>query len=173
MRPLTVLLLAGITLLTASLSAQSVPYSHTSNPRELQVFKKAMTLTELGNALNNSGPFTIFAPTDAAFRKMRETEGQDPLQPENRKQLRSLVAYHIVAGELTASRILKALCQGEGTAVFTTVLGEPLIATLEGTDIVLMDCTGNQARIIRADAGSDNLVYHEIDTVVLPAKPGP
>lgn len=173
MRTLIALLLAGTTLLTASLNAQTAAVSPTSNPRELHVFKEAMTLTQLGNALHNSGPFTIFAPTDAAFRKMREKEGHDPLQPKNRKQLRSLLAYHIVAGELTASKILKALCRGEGTAVFTTVLGEPLIATLEGTDIVLMDCTGNQARIIRADSESDNLVFHEIDTVVLPAKPGP
>ena len=169
MRALTRILLTGTALLTAVLNAQSLQNKHLG---DLQIFREAVSLTELDQMLENKGTFTVFAPTDNAFGKLRAQESENLLGPENREQLRDLVAYHIVAGELTASRILKALCQGKGSASFTTVLGEPLLATLDGTDIVLTDCLGNQARIIRADSETDNLVYHEIDAVVLPT-PGP
>lgn len=170
MRTLTKILLTGTALLTSILNAQPVP-----NPDggDLRIFREAVSLTELDVVLENKGTFTVFAPTDRAFGKLGASGATNLLGPENRAQLRTLIAYHIVAGELTASRILKALCQGKGSAIFTTVLGEPLLATLDGTDIVLTDCLGNQARIIRADSGSDNLVFHEIDTVVLPATPSP
>ena len=169
MRALTRILLTGTALLSAVLNAQS---SQKKDLEDLRIFREAVSLTELDELLENKGTFTVFAPTDNAFGKLRTQESENLMEPENRKQLRALVAYHIVAGELTASRILKALCQGKGSASFTTVLGEPLLATLDGTDIVLTDCLGNQARIIRADSEADNLVYHEIDTVVLPT-PGP
>ena len=170
MRALTQILLTGTALLTSILNAQDVQ----STPAEdIRIFREAVTLTELDKALRDKGTFTVFAPTDNAFGKLGASGAQNLLGPENREELRTLLAYHIVAGELTASRILKALCQGKGSAVFTTVLGEPLLATLDGTDIVLTDCLGNRARIIRADSGTDNLVFHEIDTVVLPASPGP
>ncbi len=170
MRALTKILLTGTALLTSFLNAQS---SSNTEQEPLRIFKEAITLTEFGDVLENSGTFTVFAPTDTAFSKLPVPAGGNLLGEENREQLRALVSYHIVAGELTASRILKALCQGEGAAVFTTVLGEPLVATLDGTDIVLTDCVGNQARIIRADTGTENLVFHQIDTVVLPERAGP
>jgi len=170
MHALTRILLTGTALLASTLNAQSL---ENSEPQDLRIFREAVSLTDLDEDLKNKGTFTVFAPTDNAFGKLRTSESENLLRPENREQLRTLIAYHIVAGELTASRILKALCQGKGSAIFTTVLGEPLLATLDGTDIVLTDCLGNQARIIRADSGSDNLLYHEIDTVVLPASTSP
>lgn len=90
------------------------------------------------------------------------------LKPENRRELRTVLAYHIVAGELTASRILRALCRGEGAARFTTIQGEELLATIEGSDIILTDCSGNRARIVNADSNRNNLLFHEIDKVILP-----
>ena len=95
------------------------------------------------------------------------------LHPRNIRKLRTLISYHIVAGEFTASRILQALCQGEGVAVFTTIQGGELIATMEGVDIVLTDCRGNKSRIVTADTTSENLVFHEIDRVILPGPPIP
>jgi uncharacterized surface protein with fasciclin (FAS1) repeats len=170
MRALTRILFTGTALLTTVLNAQSL---QNEDLKDLQIFREAVSLTELDKMLENKGAFTVFAPTDNAFGKLCTPESENLLGPDNREQLRAVVAYHIVAGELTASRILQAMCQGKGSASFTTVLGEPLLATLDGTDIILTDCLGNQARIIRADSETDNLVYHEIDTVVLPATPGP
>ncbi len=131
----------------------------------LHTVVQAAELTEI---LENHGPFTVFAPSDAAFGKLGAEEIQELLMPENKHRLKSLVAYHMVAGELTASKILQALCQGKGVTRFTTVQGEELLATMEGSDIILTDCSGNRARITCADGNSRNLVFHEIDSVILP-----
>ncbi len=170
MRTFTCILLCWTALLASSLNAQGVSHPDKQDHR---IFREALSLAQLEDLLENKGAFTIFAPTDRAFNTYQGIEQTDLWDPGNRKQLKALIAYHIVAGELTASHILKALCRGEGAAIFTTILGEPLLATLEGTDIVLTDCLGNQARIVRADSGQGNLVFHEIDSVVLPALPSP
>lgn len=168
-------LLCGTLLLASVVSAQ--PSAVTPpEPAQAKVIpttmSEALAITELSRVLDMGIPLTIFAPSDTAFREFGE-QGIDLLEPDNRNHLRTLLAYHIVAGELTASRILKALCSGEGAAMFTTIQGEPLIATMEGVDIVLMDCYGNTARIVKADTSRDHLVFHEIDHVVLPDVPSP
>ena len=170
MRSLTCILLCWTALLASTLNAQQASHPDKQDHR---IFKDALSLAQLEDLLENKGTFTIFAPTDRAFSKYQGFQKADLWDPGNRKQLKALIAYHIVAGQLTASRILKALSRGEGSAIFTTVHGEPLLATLEGTDIVLTDCLGNQARIVKADSGQGNLVLHEIDSVILPALPGP
>ncbi|MCO5723694.1 fasciclin domain-containing protein [Robiginitalea marina] len=137
-------------------------------PGPYETLSKAIALSEFKQVLEVSGPFTVFAPSDTAFLKLEGSGSAHLMDPENRGQLKSLVGYHIVAGELTASRILRALSRGSGTALFTTVQGEPLLASLEGSDIVLTDCSGAQARIVHADRTVENLVLHEIDAVVSP-----
>lgn len=128
----------------------------------------AVAASDLMHILEN-GTFTIFAPPDEAFRRLDPAWIHEWLKPENKKVLKSLVGYHIVAGELSASEILRALSRGKGTTRLTTLQGEDLVATLEGSDIYLTDCSGNRARITCADLGSKRLVFHEIDRVVLPA----
>ena len=82
-----------------------------------------------------------------------------------------MLSYHIVAGQLTASRMLRAIGRGNGMASFTTVQGKKLIAHLDGYDIVLTDPMGNTARITAADLNLENEgVVHEIDSVILPAQ---
>ena len=137
-------------------------------PAAYHTLMQAFQAAELQEILNDRGPFTVFAPSDAAFEKMESDGMGELLKPENRSDLRAVLTYHIVAGELTASRILRALCRGEGAARFTTVQGEELLATLEGSDIILTDCSGKKARIVNADFGRKNLVFHEIDAVILP-----
>ena len=118
--------------------------------------------------LENRGDFTVFAPSDTAFDQLGQSDVDELLMPENKQTLKSLMSYHIVPGKLTASQILRALCRGKGAASFTTIQGEELLASMDGTDIVLTDCSGNQARITGADTTSRNLVFHRIDRVVLP-----
>jgi uncharacterized surface protein with fasciclin (FAS1) repeats len=166
---------AALLLTTFRVAAQAGPISPdipadrvAPDPIAYQTLMHAFQATELQEILENRGPFTVFAPSDAAFEKMESDGMGELLKPENRNDLRAVLAYHIVAGELTASRILRALCRGEGAARFTTVQGEELLATLEGSDIILTDCSGNRARIVNADFGRKNLVFHEIDAVILP-----
>ena len=124
--------------------------------------------TDMMEMLKGKGNFTVFAPSDEAFGRLKPSQIRELLKPENKKTLKSLLSYHIVAGELTAPRILKAMCRGGGVARLTTIQGEELLASMQGTDIVLWDCSGNTARIINADSNRDNLIFHQIDSLVLP-----
>lgn len=130
----------------------------------------AMRATDLDEVLGYDGPFTVFAPSDTAFEKLPRHQVAELLKPENKKKLHDVMAYHIVAGNLSASKILKAMCRGKGRATFTTVQGDKIIATMKGIDIVLTDSFGNSAKITTADANQCNGVIHEIDSVILPGK---
>jgi len=139
----------------------------TDNHKTLLAAFKATDLEEL---LSESGDFTIFAPSDVAFSKFSQSKLQAMLSSDDKVQLKSLLKYHIVAGKLTASKILKALCRGKGKTTFTTIQGDKITATMQGLDIVLTDKLGNSAKITVADSTNANGVMHEIDSVILPAR---
>tara|TARA_R110002049_G_scaffold69206_5_gene179260 strand:- start:1529 stop:2083 length:555 start_codon:yes stop_codon:yes gene_type:complete len=128
----------------------------------------AMKGSGLEDLLRNDGPFTVFAPSDKAFSKISSEKIVELLKSENKKQLNTLLAYHIIAGKISASKILKAMCNGSGKASYTTIQGSKLTATMIGTDIILTDSLGNSAKIIGADAEQCNGVMHLIDSVILP-----
>lgn len=130
----------------------------------------AMRAADLEEVLGYDGPFTVFAPSDSAFEKLSEERMRRLLLPENKKELHALMTYHIVAGNFSASKILKAMCRGAGKASFTTVQGDEITATMQGVDIILTDNFGNTARIITADSNQCNGVIHEIDSVIRPSK---
>ncbi|MGB5228829.1 MAG: fasciclin domain-containing protein [Eudoraea sp.] len=133
-----------------------------------KILLTAVKAADLEETLAGDGPFTVFAPSDRAFDKMSSDKIAALLKPENKKALQSLVTYHIVAGNFTASKILRAMCRGKGSASLTTVQGNELLATMDGLDIILTDCFGNIARITSADANQSNGVIHVIDSVILP-----
>jgi len=145
-------------------------FTNTEGSENHKTLLAAMRATELEDLLDFDGPYTVFAPSDQAFRELSSTEISELLRPENKKKLHDIVTYHIVAGKFSASNILKAMCRGNGKATFTTVQGEEIMTTMEGIDIILTDCLGNQAKITLADADQCNGVMHEIDSVILPKK---
>lgn len=128
----------------------------------------AVQAAGLEELLGMEGPFTIFAPSEAAIREWAGNDLGGKLLPENRQELRALLTYHIIAGKHTAAGILKALCSGAGTTTFTTVQGNEILASMEGIEIVLTDCSGKSARITSADADRQNGVIHFIDRVIMP-----
>ncbi len=140
----------------------------TEESQSHKMLHAAVKAADLEEILAGDGPFTVFAPSDGAFKKMSSDKITELLRPENKKALQSFVTYHIVAGNLTASKILKAMCRGKGTASLTTVQGNELLVTMDGLDIVLTDCFGNIARITSADFNQSNGVIHVIDSVILP-----
>ncbi len=135
-----------------------------------KILLAAVQATDLENVLGQNGPFTFFAPSDNAFSKFDEQELKNLFQVENKAKLKALLSYHIVAGNLSASKMLIAMCKGSGSAKFTTIEGTKFTATMKGTDIILTDSLGNSAKITVADANQKNGVIHEIDTVILPAR---
>ena len=142
----------------------------TASSENHQTLLAVIKATDLEELLDEAGPFTIFAPTDLAFDNLSGKSVQDLFDPENKQELKELLTYHIVAGNLSASKILKAMCRGEGKATFTTVNGDDITATMKGLDIVLTDGFGNSATIIVADSKQRNGVIHEIDSVILPSR---
>lgn len=167
------LFLAISSLLTAQNSQKDFNYSAVQTATKLdnhKILTAAVKATQLEDILSNAGPFTIFAPSDAAFERFSSEKISELINAKDKSALKSLLTYHIVAGQLTASRILKAMCRGNGKASFTTVQGKKLEAHLDGLDIVLTDPMGNTARITTADLNLKNGVVHEIDSVILPTQ---
>lgn len=120
--------------------------------------------------LDKDGPFTLFAPSDEAFKRFSKEKINQLLRPENKGELFSLLTYHLVAGNFTGAKILKALSQGNGKTSFTTMQGTEIRASISGIDIILTDSLGNSAKITTADAAQCNGVIHEIDGVIVPDK---
>eukprot|EP01013_Petalomonas_cantuscygni_P012359 TRINITY_DN26160_c0_g1_i1.p1 TRINITY_DN26160_c0_g1~~TRINITY_DN26160_c0_g1_i1.p1 ORF type:complete len:209 (+),score=51.76 TRINITY_DN26160_c0_g1_i1:48-629(+) len=128
----------------------------------------AVTAAELGATLSGEGPFTVFAPTNAAFAKVDPDTLSALLTPEMKDDLTGLLTYHVVAGEMKAADIVKAITDGGGTATLTTVQGATLKATLDGESVVLEDGAGGKSTVIMTDVDASNGVVHAIDTVVMP-----
>ncbi|MBT8312174.1 MAG: fasciclin domain-containing protein [Flavobacteriaceae bacterium] len=133
-----------------------------------QTLLQAVKVAELDKILGSQGPITIFAPSDTAFEKLSHRTLTQWLAPENKQELLSVLTYHMVVGQITASKILQAMASGQGSAVFKTVQGNEILATLEGTHIILTDCSGNSAKIKTEDTNLSNGVVHLIDSVILP-----
>jgi len=133
-----------------------------------KILLAAYKATNLNNLLDNSGSFTIFAPSDAAFSELYKKEPATFLSTQNRKQLKSILKYHIVSGKLTAAKILKALCKGNGKASFRTIKGEQITMSMQGLDIIISDNQDNFAKITKADAVQGSSVMHEIDNIIIP-----
>ncbi|MGI9546942.1 MAG: fasciclin domain-containing protein [Flavobacteriaceae bacterium] len=174
---LSLLMLAPILLLSQGLqSVGDVAYFENSiihstrNSTDHTTLSEAVIAAELDAVLDSDGPFTIFAPSDQAFEKLSKEKIKDLMLPQNKSKLQSLLTYHMIAGYLSASKILKEMCRGEGVATFRTVQGNVLTATMDGIDIVLSDSFGNKAKITNADSNQCNGVIHVIDSVVLPKK---
>ncbi|MEO0439722.1 MAG: fasciclin domain-containing protein [Pseudomonadota bacterium] len=128
----------------------------------------AVVAAELAETLSGDGPFTVFAPTNDAFAKVDADTLAALLTPEMKDDLRGLLTYHVVAGELKAADVVQAIADGGGTATLTTVQGAPLKATLDGESVILEDAAGGKSTVIMTDVDASNGVIHAIDTVVMP-----
>jgi uncharacterized surface protein with fasciclin (FAS1) repeats len=128
----------------------------------------AVKAADLVNTLKSAGPFTVFAPTNAAFDKLPAGTVTTLLKPENKAQLAKILTYHVVAGNLDAAAVVAAIRAGKGKAVLTTVSGGKLTAALDKDKVMLTDESGKTAYVVAADLKGSNGVIHVIDGVVLP-----
>lgn len=129
----------------------------------------AVKAADLAGTLSGDGPFTVFAPTNAAFEKLPAGTVETVLKPENKGLLTSILTYHVVAGKVKAADLVKMIKDNGGKATITTVQGGTLTASIDshGTPI-LTDAKGNVAKITNTDLTQSNGVIHVIDTVVMP-----
>lgn len=118
--------------------------------------------------LSGKGPFTVFAPDNAAFDKLPAGTVETLVKPENKATLTKILTYHVVAGKLDSKAIAKAIKKGKGTATLTTVSGGKLKASMSGSNLILTDEKGGTSTVTIANVYQSNGVIHSIDTVVMP-----
>lgn len=129
----------------------------------------AVKAAGLVDTLKSKGPFTVFAPTNAAFAKLPAGTVDTLVLPENKATLTKVLTYHVVAGKYDFKAIGKAIHQGKGKATLTTVSGGKLTASMNGPhNIVLMDEKGGHSTISTYDVYQSNGVIHVIDSVLMP-----
>ncbi|MBU1539968.1 MAG: fasciclin domain-containing protein [Alphaproteobacteria bacterium] len=128
----------------------------------------AVTAAGLVETLSGPGPFTVFAPTDAAFARLPAGTVESLVQPANRATLTKILTAHVVAGRVSAADVVAAIQAGGGRAALTTVSGDTLVATLDGGSVILTDEKGGRARVTQADVFQSNGVIHVTDAVSLP-----
>lgn len=138
------------------------------NSKDHTTLVAAVTAAGLVETLQSKGPFTVFAPTNAAFAKLPAGTVDTLLKPENLKTLQTILTYHVVAGKMNATDIAKAIKAGNGKATLKTVSGGTLTAWMKGKDLYITDENGNMSKVTIADVNQSNGVIHVVDTVVLP-----
>lgn len=138
------------------------------NSKDHTTLVAAVKAAGLVDVLMSDGPFTVFAPTNAAFAKLPAGTVETLLKPENLKTLQTILTYHVVAGKMNAKEIDAAIKKGNGKATFKTVSGGTLTAWMKGKDLYITDENGNSAKVTIADVNQKNGVIHVVDTVVTP-----
>lgn len=137
------------------------------NP-QVSTLVTAITAAGLGETLSGTGPFTVFAPSNAAFAKLDKATLDGLLKPENKAKLASLLTYHVVAGDVKSGDLAKLISDGKGTATVKTVNGGNLKASMDGNKILLTDAKGGKSTVTAPDMVASNGTIHLVDTVVMP-----
>ncbi len=139
------------------------------NSKDHTTLVAAVKAAGLVDTLSGPGPFTVFAPTNAAFAKLPAGTVDNLLKPENKATLTKVLTYHVVPGRMTAVNLMKAVKDGEGMAKLKTVAGETLVVKQAGPGkLSITDAKGDVAMVTIADVLQSNGVIHVIDTVLLP-----
>lgn len=129
----------------------------------------AMQTAGMDAAMKGAGPYTIFAPTNAAFEKLPAARRDFLTTPEGLPELRRLLTYHVVPGRLDAAGLVQRIQAGGGSLALTTMQGGVLTARLRADgEIELTDAAGGISRVLEADMAASNGVIHAIDAVAAP-----
>ena len=138
------------------------------NSKDHTTLVAAVKAAGLVDTLSGKGPFTVFAPTNAAFAKLPAGTVESLLKPENKDKLVKILTSHVVAANAMASAISKMIEDDKGMHPVTTVSGAKLIAKAKDGMITLTDENGGVATVTIADVKQSNGVIHVIDSVLLP-----
>ncbi|MGM9479212.1 fasciclin domain-containing protein [Pedobacter sp. GSP4] len=138
------------------------------NSKDHTTLVAAVKAAGLVETLKSAGPFTVFAPTNAAFDKLPAGTVDNLVKPENKATLTKILTYHVVAGKMDSKAIAAAIKAGGGKAELTTVQGGKLWAWMEGKKLVLKDEKGGMSTVTIANVYQKNGVIHVVDTVLMP-----
>jgi uncharacterized surface protein with fasciclin (FAS1) repeats len=138
------------------------------NSKDHTTLVAAVKAAGLVETLKGPGPFTVFAPTNAAFAKPPAGTVDTLLKPENKGTLTSILTYHVVPGKVDSIELAKEIKAGNGKATLKTVNGETLTASMSGKSVWITDEKGGKAKVPIADVYQSNGVIHVVDTVLMP-----
>jgi uncharacterized surface protein with fasciclin (FAS1) repeats len=138
------------------------------NSKDHTTLVAAVKAAGLVDTLAGPGPFTVFAPTNAAFAKLPAGTVETLVKPENKATLTKILTYHVVPGTYTAKDLMKLAKDGGGEAQLKTVEGEPLIVQTKGKKVYVTDAKGSTATVTTANVMQSNGVIHVINGVLQP-----
>jgi len=139
------------------------------NSKDHTTLVAAVKAAGLVETLQGPGPFTVFAPTNAAFAKLPPGTVDSLLKPEMKAKLTGVLTYHVVPGRLSARDLMEAAKRNGGTAEFKTVEGEKITVESKGNTLTIWDSKGNASKVTIQNVFQSNGVIHVIDSVLLPS----
>ena len=138
------------------------------NSKDHTTLVAAVKAAGLVETLSSKGPFTVFAPVNAAFDKLPAGTVDNLLKPESKAALTGVLTYHVISGNFSAATVFAAIKKGAGKFVAKTVAGSELTFTKKGKNLIITDANGGTAKVTIADVNQSNGVIHVIDAVLLP-----
>ena len=172
---LAVAMAAGAVAATAQVMVGGAPMLATKdiidnavNSKDHTTLVAAVKAAGLVETLKGPGPFTVFAPTNAAFAALPAGTVDTLLKPENKATLTTILTYHVVPGKIDAAALTKQITEGKGTAMLKTVAGGTLTATMSGGNVMVTDAKGGTAMVTIANVYQSNGVIHVVNKVLLP-----
>ena len=152
----------------APMSPSKTVVENASAAPNLTTLVAAVKAAGLVETLSGPGPFTVFAPTNAAFDKLPPGTVEKLTQPDMKATLTKILTYHVVAGKVDSAEIVKGIKAGGGSYNMKTVEGGTLTAKMDGDKVAIVDEKGGGAIVETADVYQSNGVAHVIDTVLMP-----
>ncbi len=138
------------------------------NSKDHTTLVAAVKAADLVETLSSAGPFTVFAPTNEAFKKLPAGTVETLLKPENKKMLQTVLTYHVLAGKMSSADLIAKIKAGHGKAKVKTVAGSYLTLSLKGKKLQIKDTSGGKAYVTIADVNQSNGVIHVINGVLVP-----
>lgn len=139
------------------------------NSKDHTTLVAAVKAAGLVETLQSAGPFTVFAPTNAAFNLLPAGTVDNLVKPENKETLTKILTYHVVSGKYNAKDLMKMVKEGNGKAMLTTVQGEQLTVMQKGDYLWVKDAKGGVSKITIKDVNQSNGVIHVVDHVLMPS----
>lgn len=153
----------------AAMSPNATIVANASKAANLTTLVSAVQAAGLADTLSATGPFTVFAPDNAAFEKIPAATREALMTPAGKADLTQILTYHVVPGRLTAADLAAQAQANGGKVELTTVQGATLTATVNPDgSVTLTDAKGGMSKVTQADVMQSNGVVHVIDTVVMP-----
>ena len=138
------------------------------NSKDHTTLVAAVKAAGLVETLQGPGPFTVFAPTNAAFAKLPPGTVEALLKPEMKEKLVAVLTYHVVPGRMSAKDLMDAAKKAGGKAELKTVEGDKIWVESNGNTLTIWDAKGNASKVTIQNVFQSNGVIHVIDTVLLP-----